>query len=400
MATAPKPGILTRLRVKRVALVDVGANLDQHTGDGAHIMLYKRHVEHVEHVESEKEGGPSLGSVHCDSPEWDVHDADEYEKATLVGDARRELPDSAFAAVWTDAEGKKHRKLPIHDAGHLAAARGRIDQAQIPDDVKAEAHRKIEAATNKEKPVAKGKFAKLMAAIMEAVTESDVTKRAAAVAAVLKDAEGMEMAAPDAAMTAAHCDEMQKMIDAHGPGPHAPEHPVHAMKAALDAMKRAGGAVAPAAPAVSPEVAKRFEDIEKANISLQKRLDAEIDKGARVEVHTLLKSFQAVPFVLEGDAAVNDVDKYMAIKKADPVAFDAIIAKFKAVDAQMAQSAAFTNFGKGGSGGKGDAWGRIEAEAAKLISKDGKLTKEQAIDQVLVDPEHAQLIKQYREQQQ
>lgn len=35
-------GILRNLRIKRVALVDNGANLDPSTGDGAHIMLYKR----------------------------------------------------------------------------------------------------------------------------------------------------------------------------------------------------------------------------------------------------------------------------------------------------------------------------------------------------------------------
>src|SRR5262245_29260204 len=57
--TDRKPGILTNLRIKRVALVDNGANFDKSTGDGAHIMLYKR--------DDTQKGGPSLSSVHVDS---------------------------------------------------------------------------------------------------------------------------------------------------------------------------------------------------------------------------------------------------------------------------------------------------------------------------------------------
>lgn len=39
---ADTPGVLRNLRIKRVALVDSGANFDKATGDGAHIMMYKR----------------------------------------------------------------------------------------------------------------------------------------------------------------------------------------------------------------------------------------------------------------------------------------------------------------------------------------------------------------------
>lgn len=59
---ADKPGILRNLRIKRVALVDNGANLDKSTGDGAHIMLFKRDVSK----------GPSLGEVHIDSTDIKV----------------------------------------------------------------------------------------------------------------------------------------------------------------------------------------------------------------------------------------------------------------------------------------------------------------------------------------
>jgi hypothetical protein len=36
-----KPGSLRNLKIKRVALVDMGANFDKKTGDGAHILLHK-----------------------------------------------------------------------------------------------------------------------------------------------------------------------------------------------------------------------------------------------------------------------------------------------------------------------------------------------------------------------
>ena len=45
---------LTNLRVTRVDLVDVGANLDRDTGDGSHVMIYKRaEDEDVESIEND-----------------------------------------------------------------------------------------------------------------------------------------------------------------------------------------------------------------------------------------------------------------------------------------------------------------------------------------------------------
>jgi hypothetical protein len=55
---AKNPGILRNLQINRVALVDKGANLDSKTGDGAHIMLYKRDFE---------KDSPGLGPIHVDT---------------------------------------------------------------------------------------------------------------------------------------------------------------------------------------------------------------------------------------------------------------------------------------------------------------------------------------------
>lgn len=76
---------------------------------------------------------------------------DDVAKAELSTAERNNLPDSAFAAVWTDAKGKKQRALPIHDAKHVRAALGGhgIDAADLPAAVRARARAKILAAAKK-----------------------------------------------------------------------------------------------------------------------------------------------------------------------------------------------------------------------------------------------------------
>lgn len=49
-------------------------------------------------------------------------DIDEFEKKTLTTAERNKLPDSAFAYVKNMGDGKKVRKLPIHDASHVKNA--------------------------------------------------------------------------------------------------------------------------------------------------------------------------------------------------------------------------------------------------------------------------------------
>lgn len=359
-----KPGILRNLRVKRVALVDVGANQDPLTGDGAHIMLYKRHVE---------KDGPGLGSVHVDSADW----RDDYEKATLDSESRNKLPDSAFAAVWTDAKGVKQRKLPIHDAGHLEAARGRIDGADIPADVKAAARRKIESATkNKEKRMsAKAILTKMLGLF----GEKDEAKRAEGLALVSKSIEDL----PDDVTKVAHDpkDEMCKCADCME----------------KRANKRFEG---------NAEVAKALSDIQKAHdlevATLKKSNDTllaaiEVEKNIRLdnEMVAVLKSFKATPFDL-----TTDVAKFRKMKEVAPEAFDRTMAVLKATDAQLAASGIYHDLGSSHSGSSltaQAAWSQLEAKADALVTKSTTgITREKALEQVLFAPENKELVKQYR----
>lgn len=417
-----KPGVLRNLRVKRVALVDMGANFDKKTGDGAHIMLFKS-------------AGPGLGSVHvdkpmgkegdgtdpdgCPCPNCDGADMEEYEKATLDAESRSKIPDSKFLAVWTDAQGKKHRKLPVHDAGHLTAAAGRIDQTQMPADVKAAAHRKLESMTShkEEKPVAKT-IKDVMALVSKAMVETDVTKRAA----LLKDVddavsgmttppghEGTDQLGPahvDAMKAAYH--SMHKAVQAFGPGPHPPTHPVHGMMDQLHKMgaclKAAGHNVDEPGALGDLPLAKahrdRIEAAEAKATVLEKQMATLVRQGEEREMRDVLKSFKATPFNLDGENATNDIGKFVTLKRSNPDEFDRIIALFKAADSQMAMSKAFANTGSSLTGVAGGAWETIVAKAKNLREKsaDTTLTLEKAIDRIM--DENPDLVAKYRQEMQ
>jgi len=367
-------------------------------------MLFKRDFS--------KDGGPSLSSVHADSPDWDAEDMDEYEKADLTPEGRRALADSDFLAVWTDAQGKKHRKLPVQNAGHLAAARGRIDQAQMPENVKAEARRKLEHMTHKEKPVAKNAFTKWVGELMAAIQEPDVAKRAAAADKLLKDADGVatEMAAPPAKegedkegmekMKAAH-KAMGDTIKSFGAGPHPTDHPIHAMKALHakmgETLKAAGCEVPSDEPGAldhaSPAVTKRINDIENENKELKKRLDEQVNKAADAEMREILKSFKSVPIDLN-----TDVQKFRKMKQDDPEMYERTMTIFKATDEQLSASKLYKNFGSSTSGGAGSSYEQLVAKAEALITKSkDPMTFEKAFD--LVCQENPKLVESYRNEQ-
>lgn len=345
MADHKTLGVLRNLRIKRVAVVDMGANFDKKTGDGAHILLYK---------------SAGLGSLHVDSTDWES----DYEKANLSADQRNDLPDSAFAAVWTDSDGKKHRKLPIHDAGHLAAARGRIDQADIPADVKAAARRKIEAATNKEKPVKKSFIAKLLGL----ASEPDAAKRAEGAAEILKEF------------------------------PEGDDKPVHK---ADDPMCKCDDCMAKRAPISEAEVQKRIDAgvataVAKATGDLQKKFDAEVKKREEGEVREELRKFAHLSINLD-----EAVPEYLDLKKSAPKLYEKQIATLKAADAKLAKSALFGDIGSGRGAGENSAWAQLEAKAAEMVTKSANgLTKEQALDKVMMAPENNELVKRYRQEMQ
>lgn len=148
---------------------------------------------------------------------------------------------------------------------------------------------------------------------------------------------------------------------------------------------------------------KRATELEKRVVAAEKRAtDAEavakgvLDTQERSEVVSVLKSFVMTPINLE-----TDVDHYLMLKRANPAMYDRQIAIMKATDAQLADSRLLLDVGTRKGTGEGSAWGQIEAKADQLISKSAtKITKAQAIDEVLQDPSNFKLVKQYRAEMQ
>lgn len=286
------PGILRNLRIKRVALVDEGANFDAATGDGAHIMLYK------------SKNPPST--------------------PTII----------------------------------------------------------------KEKPVMKT-IKEILKSVLDTILEPDIEKRKLALGPLSKAVDGLEDPTPTTPIT--------------------PVVPVVAKVAhdASDAMCKCGDCMSKrtdAEKAVNAEVEKRMgsiakqnEDLAKANTALAASVAKMQDDVATTEMTTILKSFKHTPFKLTGDD--SDVVKFKKMKAADPSGWERMLEIFKAQDAQMGN--AFITIGSSLSGGKGDAWGELEALAEALVTKSTTpLTQAQALDQVMMNPKNNSIVKRYREQQQ
>lgn len=370
---------LRNLKITRVALVDKGAN--QH----AHILLYK---------------ADSLSSVHVDRPLGTDDDVEDYVKGVMSADQRNNLPDSAFAAVWVDASGKKQRKLPYRhadgsiDNGHLAAARGRLHQTPMPDNLRSAAARALGdsgGGTDSRRrhddgeTMAKGAIMKearsLIKRMLGLFNEKDVAKRDTELAAIAKavddepDADDVPIhKADDPDCKCAKCMGMSKTL--------AKKH--EDMEKSIEAItKRAEAA---------EKRAKDAEDIAKAEQQVRKRGD----------MVTLLKSFRATPLTLEPATGETtcDVDEFLKMQETNPAAFTRTIALLKAADAQVASSAMYQSFGSSRSGPGASAWEQIEAKADARMEKnsDAAMTREMMINKIM--DENPKLVIQYRQEQQ
>lgn len=426
------PFRLRNLKVDRVDLVDQGAN--QH----AHVVLFKRHTT---------KGNPDTSAVHVDRPIGDEDQRDEYEKATLTSGQRNALPDSAFAAVWTDAKGKKQRKLPYKhpdgsiDRVHLRGALSRVVQegTQIPDRVLSAAKATLARAAQQ---AGVGKMARINR------TKRFVSQIVKAAKSLLKsDAT----AGADDTTGAAHLEKLQSMhtalgkaIDECGDASKLPaEHPVHAMKATHAAL----GEAIKAHQAAMEQTAKAAEEgadgeddgydegadgtdgeddgedegdgsptakrLRKQFASVEKTLRAEItkanerataaeeiakaerDRRETDEIQGVLKSFTGMSI----DVAKH-TPLFKALRTSSPELYKNLVETLTGANAAVAKGGLFGELGSGRDGAaKGSAWDQIVAKAEEMVSKSSKgMTREQAIDKVM--EQNPRLVREYRAQQQ
>lgn len=333
--------------------------------------------------------------------------------AVLPSRTRTNLPDSAFAAVWTDSEGRKQRKLPYRhadgsiDLPHLRNALARISQTDMPSSVRGKARRKLESA--KERHMSKlNTLTKAFNAFVHVMKEAEGAYKEGEAEGAMKEAEG---AAP--AMHPTHLDALrghvQKLTDAiaaYGEAELPAEHPVHSLKAlhkemsdylkeAESACKEAEGeseaegeaeaeaeGEMPEGHVTKSKVNKREVELAKKLESVEKALGEQIEKAALAEQSAELRKFRGVSVNPETDAPI-----FKSLKTVQPETYARVMEILKAADESVATSGVLTStLGSPNAGApiNESAWAEIEKEAESLVQKsETKLTKAQAIDVVM-----------------
>lgn len=315
------------------------------------------------------------------------------EAGTLPSGERTALPDSAFAAVWTDADGNKQRKLPYKhsdgsiDLAHLRNALARLSQTDLPTSVRGEARRKLESAREthlKEKQMSKSFWKSV----------SDFFKAAQAEAGPLADWAAQEEAEPEHPMKALF-DKLCKAME----GMELPEeHPLKALHKELGDMV-AASAAAPLGPIAKKEepVSKREEELAKRLEGVEKTLQAERDTRALADTTVMLAKFKGVSIDPAKDAPI-----FKKLAESDKPSYDRILELLNGAEAVVAKSQAIEKEigspleGTGAKNASDEAWAAIDAEATAMVQKDVNLTKEKAID--LVMKKRPDLVKQHLSQ--
>ena len=336
---------------------DQAANLvDDPANPKARIVLFKRaHPWSAVERRLFRKQQPGLGSVHVDSPAWQKYDAPQLKAAAEhTSGERNALPDSAFAAVWTDGEGHKQRKLPYKTSGgaidlpHLRNGLARIDQTQMPAAIKPKARAKLQAAArsagvgdaNKESAMAKRIVMKRsvlrkMYQFFSKAIESGLMKDGDA--GPLQDWASQEETEPehqghqpppqqkDAAVESmkAHHAKLGEALKAYGDGAGLPaDHPFHALKAL---HKELGDKIAEADAAAKPKLADadaeaEADDMGDVTMSADADADADADAGPRVQKLTkghLALSKRVVDLQKKLDAADKRATEAETIAKSE-----------------------------------------------------------------------------------
>jgi hypothetical protein len=346
------PHVLRRLRLKRVSLVDNPANQD------ARVVLFK--------------------SADCEC---------NVCKDVQSTDSRNALSDADFAAVWTDAEGRKQRKLPIHDAAHVRNALARWSQTDLPADVKDKARRKLEAKAKelgigdyaKQQPsssevnvpgmvqckkcnayVAKdAKTCKSCGAAMPDPTEPDADDKAKAAKEKKAMDEKMKADLDEAMATVkaltAERDDLKKKLEAHENTPEQIE------KRKLEALPES--------------VRKRLEDGEAKVAKL------EAEKAEAEQVAFVKSALPQIPGKYEEVGGLLKRAKD-ALKAED---FEALTKILKAASEQIEKGGLFREAGKPGDGAVSNPLAQIDALAEAIVAKDASVTKSAARARVIAD---------------
>ena len=357
--------MLRRLRLKRVSLVDSPANVQ------AQVLLFK---------------SVSLPADECD-----------LCKDEMGVETRGNLSDADFAAVWTDAEGRKQRKLPIHDAAHVRNALARWDQTDLPADVKAKARRKLEA---KAKELGIGEYGKMQPTSSE-VNVPGMTRCKKCDKPVAKDAKTcphcgapMDQMEPDA-------DDMAKVAKEKKAMDEKLKADLDAATAKLEALTKQVETITAERDALqkqldTPEAIEKRklealpasvrDRIEKQESAIKKLED---EKAERESIDFVKSALPQVPGKYE------DIGKLLkrakdTMKGED---YEALVVVLKASSAQIETGKLFREVGKRGDGATGSPLAQITALVDALVAKDVNLKRQDAMSRVI--NEHPDLYEAY-----
>jgi hypothetical protein len=236
---------VTNLRVDRIDFVDAGASLDKATGQGAHVLLYKRAG-----VPPAAKKAPTFDEILLGRQAWEMNDA--FYELTCT------LSDTISSIIWDPETADK--------AGAIRAALGSFEAAlegEIADWLAAPASLTKAAAPAQRDRVRDTTRLAVQKAVARALLarkkETDMATKPAPVAKEKPSMDGV----PDAVK--AYIDELEAKIAEMGKGagkePPKPE----------DVLK----GLTPEARALVEKAAADAEAARKESAELQKRLDAE-----------------------------------------------------------------------------------------------------------------------------
>jgi len=333
------PRSLSNIRFKRVALVDKGANLDKETNDGAHILLWKRHVEDKR-----------------------MNLADLIKKALGIAvepDAEKRKTDAEALTKALETPGSpEHEAAEDNIIGQLSAMH--------PDHIKA-------------------------------------MKQQHAALGTMIDSYGPGPHSADHpvhAMKAAHV-KMGGTLAMCKTDQLAKKETEVDEKAVQVEIEKAVQIEVEKAKAITADLEKRLVASEAQNKETAELLKAERATRQKDTMITLLKSFKATPLVVDLADPKNDVDRFLKMQAADADGFARTIELLKAADAQNSENLLFKRQIGSNQGGvaEGSAEAQLVAKADAIIQKSAtKLSKEQAFEQACF--ENPKLVAEYRTSQQ
>ena len=334
---------LKKLKINRVDLVDSGASFDKKTGEGAHVMLYKRATEK-----------PAVSKVEHGAKDFDAMIGDQKMRkaAAEIMDCCYAMMDS-MRSIVDDGEMEQAEKRGMMD--------GSLDQfhasvMEVMDDAMSDDVEKRGAKISKERLKRLTEMNKLLATIL---AEANLEEKTMEKAEVLKALEGTEHEAEVKEFIEGLEKRAAEAKPTDQPKPKTEEEVLKSLPPEVRQMVEKSQA----------DAKKAKEDAEAAT-AIVKRME---DEQLLAEQIAVCKRWDKISV----DMAVLPAT-LKALKAADQKGYEAVV---KQMDAANAASAITKSVGADGRPDlldDGSAVSEINKRVSAEISKDTKLTEAEA----------------------